>query len=86
MPTGTPIALKCPKCRRGQYGHARQDNGVRQTGTFETTVTHRSTRRRGRGPRVYPPARAMPRLRTRVVVDASGRRERSLEGSHTVEN
>lgn len=53
MPTGVPIALKCPRCRRGQYGYPKPIEGVRQTGVFETKVQARSTRRRGRGPRVY---------------------------------
>ncbi len=28
MPTGQPIALKCPKCRRGKHGYSPRDRGV----------------------------------------------------------
>ena len=53
MPTGVPIALKCPSCMRGKWGKARQVEGVTRTGVFETKMTARCTRRVGRGSRVY---------------------------------
>lgn len=28
MPTGQPITLKCPRCRRGQHGHRETEKGV----------------------------------------------------------
>jgi hypothetical protein len=32
MPKGTPIIMKCPKCRRGRYGHGRRYEGVMPIG------------------------------------------------------
>jgi hypothetical protein len=32
MPTGTPISIKCPKCKRGKWGHDRNRKGVQAVG------------------------------------------------------
>ena len=39
MPTGTPLTLKCPSCRRGQFGYGRIELGVRATGETERRLT-----------------------------------------------
>jgi hypothetical protein len=39
MPTGSPLTLKCPKCRRGQYWKPPIEKGVRATGVTEGRVT-----------------------------------------------
>ena len=32
MPSGTPLTMKCPKCRRGMYTKTRAQFGCRPTG------------------------------------------------------
>lgn len=39
MPSGTPIVIKCPKCRLGQYGHESPIRGVRKTGITEAKIS-----------------------------------------------
>jgi len=47
MPTGSPLSLKCPKCRRGQWGHAPRLMGCRPTGSVEARIT--TTKQQGHG-------------------------------------
>jgi hypothetical protein len=49
MPTGTPFTMKCPACRRGAFGHASPDLGVRKTGRVEKQVTRSKHRGTGGG-------------------------------------
>lgn len=49
MPKGTPICLKCPHCRRGMYGHAPRDKGVRPTGRVELQVRRSAHQGHGSG-------------------------------------
>jgi hypothetical protein len=45
MPRGTPLSLKCPKCRRGQWRAPRAVRGVKATGRVEKRIS----RSRGSG-------------------------------------
>ena len=38
MPRGTPICLKCPSCKRGQWSELPRERGVRATGRVERIV------------------------------------------------
>lgn len=40
-----PIALKCPACHRGEYGHDRPERGVVQSGRTKERWAWRHTRR-----------------------------------------
>ena len=39
MSRGVPIAIKCPKCRRGQHNYPNKVLGVRKTGLVEKHTT-----------------------------------------------
>lgn len=41
MPKGTPIGLKCPRCRRGKWGYERTVKGVQLADEYEGRV-HRT--------------------------------------------
>gem|GEM_PF-6105372 len=41
MPPGTPICLKCPKCRRGQWREPKPELGVRVIGNGTRMVRSR---------------------------------------------
>jgi hypothetical protein len=45
---GTPFALRCPKCHRGQFGHLRSVKGVRPTGRVDPKITR--SKHMGSGP------------------------------------
>lgn len=49
MPAGTPLALKCPHCKRGKYGYPRPEKGVRATGLLEPRVTRSAHCGHGKG-------------------------------------
>lgn len=49
MPSGSPYALKCPACRRGQYGQPRPIRGVRGTGRLEPGPAHKTKQTSGSG-------------------------------------
>lgn len=53
MSTGTPYALKCPRCKRGKYREARQINGVRKTGAVEIRLTKSNHKGHGNGGRSF---------------------------------
>jgi ribosomal protein S27E len=53
MPTGTPLYMKCPKCRRGQYSYPRQVRGVRPTGKVEKRITRSAHCGHGSGGRAF---------------------------------
>ena len=66
MPTGQPIALKCPKCRRGKHGYSPRDRGVQ---AIVGVAQHREVARNA--PRARFSARhahPLPRLQPRMVV------------------
>ena len=52
MSRGVPIAIKCPKCRRGQHNYANKVLGVRKTGLVEKRTTRLQARGRRIGARV----------------------------------
>ncbi len=39
MTRGTPITIKCPRCKRGKYGKRGALNGCRPTGNVEHKIT-----------------------------------------------
>ncbi len=41
MSRGTPITMKCPRCKRGEYGREPRERGCRPTGKVENKI-HRS--------------------------------------------
>jgi hypothetical protein len=45
--SGTPLTLKCPRCKAGQWGEARAERGCRPTGRVEERV--RRSRHQGHG-------------------------------------
>jgi ribosomal protein S27E len=38
MPAGTPLTIKCPKCKRGMFGYPRRDRGCRPTGRVDDKI------------------------------------------------
>jgi hypothetical protein len=54
MSRGTPHTMKCPKCKRGMFGHPRRQLGVRPTGKLEPGLTRTHNRgHHGGGPSFY---------------------------------
>lgn len=49
MPKGTPICLKCPKCKRGKWREARMVEGCAPTGRIEAHITKSKHGGRGDG-------------------------------------
>lgn len=49
MSKGTSIWLKCPKCKRGKFGHKPQVKGVRKTGRVEGKISRSAHRGTGDG-------------------------------------
>lgn len=49
MPTGTPLSLKCPKCKRGKWGKDRSVKHCMQTGRTEDRVFRSAHKGHGGG-------------------------------------
>ncbi len=49
MPKGTPLGLKCPKCKRGKWGKPPARNGVHPTGEVEGRITSSACHGTGSG-------------------------------------
>jgi ribosomal protein S27E len=63
MPAGTPIRMKCPKCRRGQYRRGRIILGVLATGEVELKVTRSKHQGHGKGGRGFTGHRGLVECR-----------------------
>jgi hypothetical protein len=50
---GTPVALKCHKCKRGMWGHGPAYLGVKPTGRCEEKLRHSNHHGTGRGGRSF---------------------------------
>lgn len=53
MPKGTPFWPKCPKCRRGMFGHPAIIRGTFAIGRVEAQITQSSHKGYGNGGRSF---------------------------------
>ncbi len=49
MPKGTPLWMKCPKCKRGRHGHPPAVKGVMPTGRVEARRSKSAHKGHGSG-------------------------------------
>lgn len=49
MSSGTPIVMKCPKCKRGEHGRDRRVLGCHATGEVENVIRRSKHQGHGKG-------------------------------------